>query len=103
VRHRTDRVGFLGYVPPTYIEARPVDCGALSDEPPTIPEHIMNKDQVKGRIKETKGKVKEATGKAVGSKKLEAEGKLEAIVGDAQGEYGDLKSDIKQATKSKKP
>lgn len=63
----------------------------------------MNKDQVQGRIKKTKGKVKEVTGKVSGSKKLEAEGKLGAVVGEAQGEYGDLKSDIKRAAKSKKP
>jgi len=63
----------------------------------------MNKDQVKGRIKETQGKVKEVAGKTVGSKKLEAEGKLEALAGEAQSKYGDLKSDIKQAVDSKKP
>lgn len=63
----------------------------------------MNKDQVKGRIKETQGKVKEVTGKVVGNKKLEAEGKLENLAGKTQSQYGDLKSDIKQAVGSKTP
>jgi uncharacterized protein YjbJ (UPF0337 family) len=35
----------------------------------------MNKDQVKGRIKNAEGKLKEVTGKIVGNKSLEAKGK----------------------------
>jgi uncharacterized protein YjbJ (UPF0337 family) len=34
----------------------------------------MNKNQIKGRIKEAKGKGKELTGKAVGNKQLQREG-----------------------------
>jgi uncharacterized protein YjbJ (UPF0337 family) len=34
-------------------------------------EIVMNKDRVKGRIKEAEGKVKEVTGKIVGNKRLE--------------------------------
>ncbi|MBA6412239.1 CsbD family protein [Parahaliea sp. F7430] len=55
----------------------------------------MNKDQVKGKAKEVKGEVKEATGELVGNEKLEGKGKLEKIIGKAQGKYGDLKKDIK--------
>ena len=55
----------------------------------------MNKDQVKGRIKETKGTVKDVTGKVTGKKNLEQKGKLQKAVGKAQAGYGDIKNDIK--------
>jgi uncharacterized protein YjbJ (UPF0337 family) len=60
-------------------------------------EIVMNKDQVKGRIKEAKGKVKEVTGKVVGNKDLEQEGKIQNTEGKVQAEYGDVKEDIKKA------
>ncbi len=55
----------------------------------------MNKDQVKGRIKETKGAVKEVTGKLTGKKSLEQKGKLQKTAGKAQAGYGDIKNEIK--------
>jgi len=61
----------------------------------------MNKDQVKGRMKEATGKVKEVTGKVVGNESLEAEGKVDQVVGEVQADYGDLKEDIKDAVKKK--
>ncbi len=59
----------------------------------------MNKDQVKGRMKEVEGKVKEVTGKVIGSQRLEDEGKIEQAVGKVQAGYGDLKKDIKDEIK----
>ena len=41
----------------------------------------MNKDQVKGRVKEAEGMVKEITGKLVVNTELEEKGKLEKTVG----------------------
>ncbi len=35
----------------------------------------MNKDQVKGRVKEVKGSIRQATGKLIGNKTMEAKGK----------------------------
>lgn len=58
----------------------------------------MDKNQVKGRIKETKGKVKQVIGKAVGNEELEQEGRIEKTGGKIQAEYGDLKEDIKDST-----
>lgn len=58
----------------------------------------MNKDQVKGRIKEAKGAIKETTGKAVGNKDMENEGSVEKSTGKVQAGYGDLKSDINKKT-----
>lgn len=54
----------------------------------------MNKDQVKGRIKEAKGKVKEAAGKVSGDETLEQKGKLQKLAGKVQAGYGDIKKDI---------
>lgn len=62
----------------------------------------MNKDQVKGRIKEAKGMTKKVTGKITGNKSLEAEGKVEETLGKVQGGYGDLKDDIEDEFKKDK-
>jgi len=56
----------------------------------------MNKDQVKGRMKEVEGKVKEIAGKAVGNKTLEEKGKVQNAVGNVQAGYGDRKRDLKK-------
>jgi uncharacterized protein YjbJ (UPF0337 family) len=54
----------------------------------------MNKDQVKGRVREAKGKVKEIAGKAVGNRRVEAEGDAEQLAGKVQKTYGDAKNEI---------
>ena len=58
----------------------------------------MNKDQVKGRIKEAKGTVKEVAGKTVGNESLELKGKIQKTVGKVQAGYGDLKDDLKKSS-----
>jgi len=50
-----------------------------------LPGGTMNKDQVKGRIKEAKGKVKKVAAKVAGDEFLEAEGKIQRSIGKAQG------------------
>ena len=60
----------------------------------------MNKDQVKGRVKEAEGKIKEAAGKLVGNEKLEAKGNAQKVLGRAQAKFGDVKRDVKEAKKS---
>jgi len=59
----------------------------------------MNKDQVKGRVKETEGKLKEVAGKIVGNEKLEEKGRTQKILGKAQAKFGDVKKDMKDAVK----
>ncbi|HRP75591.1 MAG TPA: CsbD family protein [Rhodocyclaceae bacterium] len=59
----------------------------------------MNKDQVKGRLKEAKGKVKEVTGKVVGNESLEVKGKVEKTAGKVQAGYGDAKNEVKKELK----
>jgi len=58
----------------------------------------MNKDQIKGRVKEVKGKAKEIAGVLAGDERLEQKGKIQNAVGKAQAGYGDLKKDLKKAT-----
>jgi len=59
----------------------------------------MNKNQIKGRANEAKGSLKEVAGKVSGNKSTEVKGKIEKQGGKAEAAYGDLKSDIKKATK----
>jgi uncharacterized protein YjbJ (UPF0337 family) len=59
----------------------------------------MNKDQVKGRVKEAQGRFKEATGKLVGNETLEAKGKVQKVLGEAQAKFGDVKQDVKDSKK----
>jgi uncharacterized protein YjbJ (UPF0337 family) len=62
----------------------------------TKQERTMNKDQVKGRIREAKGTVKEAAGKVTGKVTLEQKGKLQKAAGKVQAGYGDIKNDIRK-------
>jgi uncharacterized protein YjbJ (UPF0337 family) len=59
----------------------------------------MNKDQVKGRVKEAEGKIKEVAGKLVGNEKLEGKGKVQKFLGEAQARFGDVKKDFKHSKK----
>jgi len=55
-------------------------------------ENMMNKDQVKGRLKRMVGKVQEKAGKAVGSRKQQAKGLSKQISGKLQKDFGDLRN-----------
>ena len=57
----------------------------------------MNKDQFKGRVEEAKGRVKEVVGKAVGNKRVEAEGDVDQVAGKVQKTYGDAKNEVKKS------
>lgn len=61
-------------------------------------EHTMNKDQVRGRVKQAKGKIKEVAGRISGNRTSQAKGKLQSAAGKVQAGYGDVKADIKGAT-----
>jgi uncharacterized protein YjbJ (UPF0337 family) len=70
---------------------------------PALPTYItkeqimsMNKDQVKGRVKEAEGKLKESPAKNVA--KLEEKGKFK-VLSLAQAEFGDVKKDVQDSTK----
>lgn len=59
----------------------------------------MNKDQVKGAIRQATGKIQEAAGKLVGNKELQAKGLGKQISGGAQKTYGDVKETVKDVGK----
>lgn len=59
----------------------------------------MNRDQVKGRVKQAKGKIKEVAGKLMGNESMEAKGKVQKVLGKAQAKFGDVKQDLKDAAK----
>ena len=59
----------------------------------------MNKDQVKGSLKDAAGKVQQKVGQAVDSDTQQAKGLGKQAEGKAQKAYGDAKETIKDATK----
>ena len=55
----------------------------------------MDKNRIAGSAKEVKGKVKEIVGRAVGDRKLEAEGKVDKMKGKVQNAIGGLKDTLR--------
>jgi uncharacterized protein YjbJ (UPF0337 family) len=55
----------------------------------------MNKNQVKGAVKDIAGKVQEEAGKLAGSKEQQVKGLNKQISGKAEKAYGDVKAAIK--------
>ena len=60
----------------------------------------MNKDQVKGALKDAAGKVQEQAGKAVGSRKQQAKGLARQATGKVQKAYGDVKPALQEPNKA---
>ena len=56
----------------------------------------MNKDQVKGTVKDAVGKVQQEAGKVVGSKEQQAKGLEKQVEGKAQKMVGDVKAAVKK-------
>lgn len=56
----------------------------------------MNRDQLKGRVKEASGKLKEVVGKATGNKTTRLKGAVEQVVGKTQAAYGDAKEQLRK-------
>lgn len=59
--------------------------------------NLMNKDQVKGAIKDAAGKVQEKTGAVVGSTEQQIKGLAKQVEGKAQKQVGDVKEVLKDA------
>jgi len=59
----------------------------------------MNKDQVKGTVKEAAGKVQGKLGDLVGSNDQKAKGLVKEVVGKAQKKFGDAKENLSDARK----
>ena len=59
----------------------------------------MNKDQVKGAVKDAAGKVQRKTGEVIGSEEQQVKGLAKQVEGKAQKSYGDAKEAVKDSTK----
>lgn len=59
----------------------------------------MNKDQVKGAVKEAAGKVQRKTGDAVGSTEQQVKGHAREVEGKVQKNVGDAKETVKDMNK----
>lgn len=59
----------------------------------------MNKDQVKGVLKDIAGKVQEEAGKLVGSKEQQIKGLSKQVSGKTEKTYGDAKEVVKDTAK----
>ena len=57
----------------------------------------MNKDQVKGSIKDAAGKVQEKTGEIIGSTEQQLKGINKQVQGKTQKALGDIKEVVKDA------
>jgi uncharacterized protein YjbJ (UPF0337 family) len=61
--------------------------------------NTMNKDQVKGAVKQGAGKVQQETGRLVGSPEHEGKGIAKQVAGTVQKNLGDIKENIKDAVR----
>ena len=59
----------------------------------------MNKDQVKGAVKEAAGKVQKNTGEAIGSTEQQAKGMAREAAGKTQTNRGDAKETLKNSNR----
>ena len=59
----------------------------------------MNKNQVKGTVKDISGKVQEEAGKLVGNKEQQAKGLLKQVEGKAEKRLGDVKEIVKDSAR----
>lgn len=59
----------------------------------------MNKDQIKGAVKDAAGKVQQKAGELVNSPEQQAKGIAKQVEGQAQKKVGDVKEAIKDARK----
>jgi uncharacterized protein YjbJ (UPF0337 family) len=62
---------------------------------------VMDKNRVKGSLKQVSGGIKEVTGKLLGDKKTEAAGKAEKIEGKVQNALGGLADTVREAVGKK--
>lgn len=60
----------------------------------------MNKDQLKGAVKDTAGKAQKEVGKATGNKTQEVKGAAKQGEGKVQTAYGNLKETLKNSRHS---
>jgi uncharacterized protein YjbJ (UPF0337 family) len=62
----------------------------------------MDKDRIEGSAKQAGGAVKETAGKALGDKKMEAEGAATKTAGKVQNAVGGLKDKVREVANDDK-
>ena len=55
----------------------------------------MDKDRIKGSVKQAKGAIKQVAGKVAGDTKLESEGKADKFAGKVQNAVGGVKDTLR--------
>lgn len=63
----------------------------------------MNKDQIKGTLKDAAGKVQQAAGKVIDSDEQKLKGMKKQVAGKAQKAAGDVKEVVTDASKKWPP
>ena len=61
----------------------------------------MNRDQIKGRMKDMGGKVQEKAGKATGNRSQQAKGLVNQGIGKVQKTVGDAGNEVNKADKNR--
>jgi len=96
VRQRTDFVGRLSKLPygwpDPFSTARPLPAHVIRSS------HEMNKDQVKGRVKEVEGMIKEVVASSWATRSLNKRARLKSY-GRGASSGGDIKQSVKDAVK----
>jgi uncharacterized protein YjbJ (UPF0337 family) len=62
----------------------------------------MNKDQVKGAVKQAVGSAQQKAGEVTGSTKQQVKGATKQVEGNVQKNYGNAKEAVKDANKANK-
>lgn len=60
----------------------------------------MNKDRIVGSARQMEGRIRSAIGKAIGDRKLQAEGVADQVEGKVQNAIGSAKDAVKDVAKT---
>jgi len=63
----------------------------------------MNKDQLKGQMKDMGGKAREKAGEITGNNEQRAKGMANQAEGKLQNEWGEVKDDVREAVDDDRP
>jgi uncharacterized protein YjbJ (UPF0337 family) len=70
--------------------------------PFTFTKVIMNKEQIKGTVKDLTGKAQEAVGKAIDDHEIQRKGIQKQAIGNAEKAIGDAKQGVKNVSDAMK-
>lgn len=88
---------------PVDVDAQAGPNGGLPALNPVTARKIMNKDQVKGAVKDAAGKVQEKAGEVVGSREQQAKGIAKQVEGTVQKKAGDVREAVEDVRSDRRP